>query len=215
MSRTPVRMMLVTSFKRRNGHVTLLPGDPGRKYKPRLVIGRPPVAADAPYTVAKFDESFRLPGDGEGLSWWLTVLCARCCDGWISLKLHATGAVRLKANFWLGWHPAEQRFAHRGDYAVLARLRPELRDAVGEFLDDACRRYGLTAGTFSRAAKRVNGADQREALPLIGEIELSGHRRVGAVTRFALILKKRASAMPVPTSDPPFSDQNADVSDLI
>lgn len=175
-------------MKRRNGHVTLAPNDPARQRAPRRVYGHAPDPKDYPYPLATFDESFQLVErrDAKRLRWQLAVRCKACNpkDGWISLKLWATAEVVHKANYWLSWHPAEQRLASRGDAGTLRRLRPELCAAVEQFMRSICATHKLTALHFSRACYTINGVEQRTLIPYRGITTISTQTRAAAAALY-------------------------------
>lgn len=88
---------------------------------PRMIHGRRPYDDMPPLHSATID----------GTTWRLFLLeDHHDAKGWLNLKLIAEPHAIRKANYWIGWHPDEQRFAYSSH---LTQLRAERR-AVYDWL---------------------------------------------------------------------------------
>lgn len=63
---------------------------------------------------------------------WIVYAKPRTDKGWINYKIVAEDRAPYKANYWLGWNGS--RFAVSSDYIRLVQDRPELAEAVQDFV---------------------------------------------------------------------------------
>jgi len=92
----------------------------------KLTVGNPPRDADGVIYDSPENKAHPLHG-------WRLYRRAASAAPWVSLKLVRLTAGAGSANYWLGWHTVDQRFA-RTSCAV--RIAPELLAAVADVMKE-------------------------------------------------------------------------------
>lgn len=72
--------------------------------------------------------------EGDGTEWRLFGCLNPADTRWRNYKLVAAGRAKHKANYWFGMHAVSGRVAVKRDLVTLREHRPQLYDAVLQFL---------------------------------------------------------------------------------